>query len=489
MQAVKRSPKEKKTPVASTPSADTTPTTTPVVSPTSVKKAKTGTSSKTSKTEVVQTTPSPAPTSTVSTSSVLPEPETSTDKGGDKASKKKKSPKKKEEGEKSPPKKEGSSEVDLKVKRKVNTNPVGSDKTGLNISVSRIKALLTSYNSSPVETAAFSELKKTLKETPDAPLTSLSQATQDFITKTRNMLPSSARKQYEKTYVSALTDKSTYHVELALAKVAHETAMSSKPEYSREPFDKYEFNLKYDPKFYSSFTEPATKESPLKAALTILSKNRIRFSFNSKIMLTSFIEYVIRQLVYTGTLNCVKNKKKIIRVQHAMDSNSFVEDNFSLHSFVMNSKAYKTYLAQSASQTPEGEADKKDDSPNFRFYISEICRDVRMKLASGDLNSYGETPELYTTTNVSKEFKDFCNGLVLNIINTLGLMVLTEINTRHVKTLNDVIMKSVIENLHSVYGVDFTPTVKYMANTTLQYNAFLKTRRESGSKPTATPVV
>jgi hypothetical protein len=61
----------------------------------------------------------------------------------------------------------------------------------------------------------------------------------------------------------------------------------------------------------------------------------------------------------------------------------------------------------------------------------------------------------------------------------LGKMILTEINTRGVKTLNDVIMKTVIEHLHSAYCVDFTTSLAYIETSTNKYTQFVKQRRET----------
>lgn len=398
--------------------------------------------------------------------------------------------------------------AERKSKRKINMNQTLSKKAGLNISVARVKNIIDTFIINREEFVAATEVRHAyhptekdkegkVKELPSVSVSDLSEETQDLIQKASYFYDRSDKEEYERKYISGLsTDaKTKYSDAKKKAKDAYEEEMRLVPEFDRTVFDVEAFNKSFDKKFYKGYVEPETSDDEWQQALSHLSKLRVRFSANSKILLSAFIELLLRQLAINGTFNCIQNKKKIIKLSHALQTNSKTEEHFPLFSLVSNTKAYRRYLTtkvvKETSEDEDGDGDDEtpvsvdvEDSsrPNFRFYVSEICRDVRMQLAAGDLSVVDDPTEdkqIYNLTNVSRDFKDFCNSLIFETVSILGRMILTEINTRGVKTLNDVIMKTVIEHMHSAYGIDFTVSLNFIESSTKKYNAFVKKRRES----------
>ena len=400
-----------------------------------------------------------------------------------------------------------------KPKRKINMNPTLADKAGLNISVARVKNIVDVFILNKAEYDAAQEVRdayhpatkdaegKVVKDAegkvvsgPSIPIASLSTETQALIQKAKRFHDRAQKEEWEKTAVSKLSaeGKEKYQAARKAAKEAFEYAMRRTPEFERASFDVEAFNVSHNKNFYKGFVEAKSADDEWTSALGQLSKLRVRFSSNSKILLSAFIELLLQQLAVNGTFNCVRRKKKIIKLAHALECTAD-DSQFYLFSLVANTKAYRKYQASRPKDSDDdkeeaeevsADADENADAdsrPNFRFYVSEICRDARMKLAHGEVSVVDniEDKEVYNLTNVSRDFKDFCNDLIFEVVGILGRMILTEINTRGVKTLNDVIMKTVIEHLHSAYSVDFKTSLNFIDHATTKYTAFVKTRRES----------
>ena len=402
--------------------------------------------------------------------------------------------------------------TDKKSKRKINMNPTLSEKAGLNISVARVKNILDTFIINREEFASANEVRKAhhptekdengvVKELPSVSLSELSSETQLLIKKAKYFYDRSDKEEFERNVFVKYSneEKTKYSDAKKVAKDLFEEGMRLIPEFERGVFDVEAFNVSYDTNFYAEFKESQTVDDDWQKALNHLSKLRVRFSANSKILLSSFIELLLRQLAVNGTYNCIQSKKKIIKLSHALQTNPKTSGYFPLFSIVSNTQTYRKFKEYETKESSDDEEDdveeteevpdEEEDSsrPNFRFYVSEICRDVRMKLATKVLSvddDSTEDKEVYNLTNVSRDFKDFCNSLIFETVTILGRMILTEINTRGVKTLNDVIMKTVIEHLHSAYGMDFKSTLVFIENSTKQYNSFVKNRREH-RKPVA----
>ena len=396
--------------------------------------------------------------------------------------------------------------TEKKSKRKINMNPTLSEKAGLNISVARVKNIVDAFIINRDEFLAATEVRQAYhptekddagvdKDITSIPINKLSVETQNLIKKAKYFYDRADKEEFEKLKIGTFSDseKTTYSEAKKVSKEMFEERMRLIPEFDRGVFDIELFNLSYDKKFYKDFKASTNDDDEWQNALSHLSKLRVRFSANSKILLSSFIELLLRQIAVNGTYNCIQNKKKIIKLSHALQTNAHTSEYFPLFSLVSNTQTYRKFKEAEPKVSPDTEEevedldevpDNEDDSsrPNFRFYVSEICRNVRMKLASNELNINAdstEDKEVYNLTNVSRDFKDFCNSLIFETVTILGRMILTEINTRGVKTLNDIIMKTVIEHLHSAYSMDFKTSLSYIETSTKQYNLFVKNRRSS----------
>lgn len=267
-------------------------------------------------------------------------------------------------------------------------------------------------------------------------------------------------------------------------------------------FQQFEFNLtafnvSYNPHFYKQMEEQDSEWKLLKDqalyshCVNVVNKNKVRFNSESKIFITSFVEYIVKQLVISGTKNCIADKKKIIQLNHALDKPAA---EFTMFPFISGSVAYKKYMSEmdaskesvesEAEMEPDMEIDPEtigydDDSDRklqFRYYVAELCRNVRMELSAQDKGLDIESK--YNQTSVSRLFKQFCSNVVIELLQMFGNVLKVEVTSRQVKTVNYSIIGALVQNAHIIHGLDYVPTINFIQEKYNIYNTFLKTRSD-----------
>ena len=379
-------------------------------------------------------------------------------------------------------------------KRVIDFTEKVSTKTGLNISVSRIKKIITDIAINGREYDALKELKdayekpetkkivkdnetETTKIIPAVPcknLSDLSEKTLELLeqAKQKNLL--SKKMKFFKKKISQMTGKvkTDYSKKHKVARDAHDLKMKFLLDDEKVPFDEESFILSFDKNFYDTFNVESDGElDELKQAVNLISKLKVRFSASPKILISSFIELLIKQLVSNGIYNCMKSDKKTTHLKHALDNTlDGFDERFPLFPCILN---FKTYInAVKNDELLESNKLNTQGIYHFKYYIKEICKNVRIKMANDELNNEDQVQK-YTNINISKDFKEFCSDLVIEFIMKLGQILKTEINTRHVKTVNSTIVKSMIYNIHSFCGVDPTSTFKFIDDKINIYNKYL----------------
>jgi hypothetical protein len=411
--------------------------------------------------------------------------------------------------------------------RKFNNKPVLAKTTGINISPAKVKNVVSNYVLNRDSYAALVELKnaKARSVTVDGvvttefagtPIAQLSESTQAYAVFARNELENVHKVEYARLKVTAF-DKVT-KARYSTAKTVAKTASHANPLFD-EPFDLVAFNTSFDAKFYSAYKSPVTSANEWDAPISAVTKLKNRFSTNSRVFLSAFVECLIKQLALNGTVSCVVGGKKIIQLQHVLDTTTegFAE-RFPLHSMVTSLNVYKQ--AQSYVADPEayvaglsgdvaGLSGDVADKPvkksknrvtdlftvegidiekqhQFRYYISESCREIRMDLSQMQ-DTEGKTQDTYNYTSVSKIFKNFCSSLVCEFLMRIGLMLQKEIETRCIKTVNDVVIKTVISQYHIVHGIDETNTFKFIKDATDKYYKYLAERQSARDAESTEP--
>jgi hypothetical protein len=401
-------------------------------------------------------------------------------------------------------KKEKVEKVEKVSNRKVNSKPILSKLTGINISPAKVKNIISNYVLNNASFNAISEIKEATPRTitrkvdgkeieeahPGTPVSKLSQKTRDYIKYANDCNRKTRRDEYHKYVVSQMESsyREKYLKDRAVAKSASVD----------ETFDLHAFNSKYDKDFYNNFEETLLlkPDSEWKDAIEKISKLKIRFSTNSRIYLSAFVEYLIKQLATNGTVCCVTDKKKIIQLSHILDtSKEGFSELFSLYPLITHLETFKQaheYLTKQASdQKGDDEVKNKnidvfnlenlslEKQYQFRYYIGETCRETRM-----DLNGQNPDDNVYNHTSVSKIFKNFCSTLVCEFLIRIGKMLEKEIETRGIKTVNDTIIKTVISQYHIVCGVSEEKTSEFIKLSTDKYHKYVDERQKKRKEDT-----
>lgn len=271
--------------------------------------------------------------------------------------------------------------------------------------------------------------------------------------------------------------------------------------FGDDKFDLTKFNLEYNPKFYDDMEDlnaswkSLKNEELYKYCVVLVNKSKIRFNSESKIFITAFVEYIFKQLVINGTKNCVEDGKKIIQLEHALDN---VKSEFTMFPFISSLTVYKNYLKSNASsdesaaesdeeEEEEDDADSEDgEKPvvvtkerllQFKYYVGELCRGVRMELSEVDELVTDALASKFNQTSVSKNFKQFCSDGIIEILQTFGKFLKTEVITRNIKTVNYAINEALVYNTHIIHNLDPKDTVAFIQDKYTIYSKFLVDRQ------------
>ena len=388
--------------------------------------------------------------------------------------------------------------------RKINNKPVLSTLAGINISPAKVKNIISNFILNKEMYASFIEIKnaeprkivkvvdgKSVEEDfKGVPLSELSKTTIDYIEHATKIYESNQRFIYGKNKVLKLPP--------ARRKLYAEQKNRAKSVLTSDVFDLEKFNIEFDSKFYSEYdtttksVENTEEKTEWKLALEKISKLKNRFSTNSRIILSALTECLIKQLVLNGTFSCVADNKKIIQLAHALDtSKDGFNKRFPLYSFITNLKSFKkanSYIkSQSDAEDKSSVVDFSiegipvENQYQFKYYIGEICRDVRMDLCNSPTTDE-ESKTKYNYTSVSKDLKNFCSTIACEFLMKIGLMLKKEIETRQIKTVNDTIINTVISHYHIVCDTNEAETCEFITNVVSKYNAFTKEKQEKKKK-------
>ena len=416
--------------------------------------------------------------------------------------------------------------VEDKPIRKINDKPVLSALMGINISPTKVKNIISNYvlnkdvfeavqelkSARPYKVTKLVDNKEVVDEFKGTPINELSQKTLDFISNANKEYESGNRTEFAKTKIASMSedDRKAFHTLRNTAREEHDKKHSEKYLESVPAFDVEAFNTLYNAEFYKDCLHPTPQSDSdvWKTSIDKVNKLKNRFSTNSRVFISAFIENVIKQLVLNGTMCCVADKKKIIQLSHILDtSNEGFNERFPLYPLIANLDTFKQareYLNKSQSNKVSESADVVDKSEpelvkhvhdkdtdifkldgvsldvqyQFRYYIAEICREIRMNLATTEVDADGKHMDVYNYTSVSKVFKNFCSTLICEFLIRIGKMLLTEIKAHGIKTVNDSIVSTIISHYHIICGVDKTNTVAFIQDVTSKYYTYVSDRHQ-----------
>lgn len=403
--------------------------------------------------------------------------------------------------------------------KKVNNKPTLSNVCGLNISVAKVKNIISNMciNSESFKASqeikdarVFSEPEKDSekKQTFKFSLDSLSKETVAFLDKCDATLLEGKKLLYTKEKIKNMDKESRerYTAAKKLSTLEHENIQMNTQLFQKKEFDLDEFNLSYDSHFYDDFQTNNWKllkdEELYSQCTSLLNKVKVRFNSESKIFITAFIERIVEQMVFNGTINCVSNKKKIIKLEHALDvSSDEAKERFGLYPIITTLPSFRKLKNSGDSEDSENSeslatdaeeedvaGDSKTESVDatldkkfqFKYYVYELCRSVRMDLAKTDAAVEDPILSEYNLTSVSKAFKQFCSDIVIDLLHVFGDVLKVEVETRNVKTVNYNIVGTLLYSTHLLFSLndELDKTITFIQDRYIKYNKYLEERKE-----------
>jgi hypothetical protein len=360
---------------------------------------------------------------------------------------------------------------------------------------------------------------------PGIPLARINSSAEKYLKYVQTTFSSSSQELFADAKIKKMSadDGKKYRAAKKAAKEEHEDCENKKVLEFRDHFSEKKFNLTFDPLFYKGHAETRKVKAKTadgkriqvkgpkgnmvdkevwvnlnewEAAIDMVSRSKLRFSANAKVYISAFLEFLIKQLASNGTYNCINSKKKILKLEHSFDIHSDeFKKRFPLFPIVAN---YKTTLEAlklvNQRQTDKTKKTEKkdvtqqnelfqvfgDDNKNrlkFKYYIGEICREVKMELAASELNDDGQTNTDYHYASVGSDFSCFSSSLIYELITVIGQMLEVEISSRNIKTINNNVIGTVIRNLHLAARVPFEPTLQFIRDAHMKHVTHTKKRQ------------
>ncbi len=416
--------------------------------------------------------------------------------------------------------------------RKIDVNSTVAEESGLNLSVARVKNIIDDHGLNQEFTPVAETIRKAKgghftktdksgkvieRDEEQTPVAKLPSDIKRVLKQSRNAYLTLRRREYERKWLKDLAvskpKKAKAYKEARKAqKKIHDEEMAHLHEEKRVPFDLQVFNNNYDAKFYDNFdksidlptgvNKDGTEWDEWKQAANCVGKMKIRFSANSKIYLTAFLETVVRAIALNGTYNCFAHGNKIVKIYHVFDE-TFVgnETRLPIIRLLTSLDAYKRWQER-VNETKEAKnngvkLEKVSSSSGthpFSLYIGKVFKYVKYHLAHADVDTgVKDDPSMtkaylksYFGGSLGQDLKRFCSDVLVELLDRIGDMIKTSVQTSGVKTVTDDIIKTIISQVYSMFGMDFVPVRQFMCDTVYKYNKYITERREERKLAAAT---
>lgn len=414
-----------------------------------------------------------------------------------------------------------------KPRRVHNTKPTSFDVTGIGIGPARVKAVLVNTSLNPRESVVREAImlaankpkkpKPTVDDPePETPEQGEQTAIEDLpadvlevIHEAESAHEVSLRTNYERERVKNMGKdtpaRKTDYIE------KRKKARSNVGEDAE--FDLVAFNKSFDVDFYNdwpaylaehdsySVGEHKKKDGVFEymdewsRAKALVNKLCTRLSGNTRNIIASFLDCMVEQYAENGIYNCIQEDKHIVQLRHALTETPGFEKRVPLDKFVKTLENYgiaydwieecKNVRDEVKKCRAEGETveftlpeyPKFDHKYDFSGYVGEICRSVRMRLATKEEKE--EVKGNYLSTSVSREFKTFCSYVVYETVIRLGAFLRATVERSKVKTISDEMVWYAIRQFHNVTGVNFTPIEETMKVRLDKFKEWRKKRKDA----------
>ncbi len=399
-----------------------------------------------------------------------------------------------------------------------NTRPTSLDVTGIGIGSARVKQVLSFRSLNPreaqvraaiIKAANRPKKPKPTKEDPNPempeqgkqiPVNELPEGVLSVIRDAEAKHMANLREQYERDYLHNMDSKTKAAYQAAKRKAS-----------AADNFVLEEFNRSFDPTFYNGLNEYVSTKDCYVArrdnkhvydewdrAMALVNRLCTRLSGNTRYIIASFLDCVIEQFAYNGISNCLAEGKTTVQLRHALHESEMFNEHVPVAPFIKTFKSYglaqrwfqACELTRKQAEETRASSGKRvkakcpayptyEDEKDFKKYITDICRSVKMRSAQDTPDP--EIRENCLKTNISHEFRAFGVQVVNETILRIGACLRESVERSNVRTISDAMVMHVLKQIHNVCGMDFNAVNETMSRRLAlfeRYRAERKAERE-----------
>jgi hypothetical protein len=420
-----------------------------------------------------------------------------------------------------------------KAKRPHNVKPTALDDSGIGIGPAKVKKVLMHVAFNPVEYAVRQALHKAEnkpirpKPTPENPNPEMPpQDVQTPVDKLDNSVLKiihAAEAAHQQSLVEDYESSVVARMKKENLEQHKEYTEARKKASEKDGFNLRNFNTSHDSHFYDGLDafcaendsysldrmvkdeetgEERERFNQWTRAMALVNKMCIRLSSGVRDILACFLDNLVIQYARNGIHNCVAEKLSNLQLRHALSATKGFDERVPLDKFARSLYGHELALdwIEACQRTREeikdirhkikqgkikGATDLDITMPeypdpeydeNFEGYVVEICRSVRMQMASEQ--KVAADKAAYHNIKISEYFKKFCSIIIYESILRIGDHLKETIALKDVKTVNETLMYHSLRQLCKICGIDFASIEADMKVRLEKFKVFCNNRRE-----------
>jgi len=264
----------------------------------------------------------------------------------------------------------------------------------------------------------------------------------------------------------------------------------------------YELNLAMYDKMYEGYEISRLPPNDINILREKVKQYKIRFGNDSYTIISAFLEYILLDLIKEILENCIIAGKNKINLEYCLHLNSKYYKLILINNIYNDTLVYLTNLEEVKNNKKNKSGPKDVGRPQKTETINNVNNQSKEQLESqNDENNFksncsSDYGNLFMDSikniikhlkakhdknkiSSSSNFRLFFNIFIINILKKISNILKNEINSRHVKTLNNSIILSSISNMLLLIDVDPTDCIKFIENKVETYNKLYEDRKKN----------
>lgn len=313
------------------------------------------------------------------------------------------------------------------------------------------------------------------------PIANLPADIRQFISEAEEQYKQRLTEKYERHIIKRLRekDKKKYETYMDARKKAMDAA-----EESKTPFNLHEFNEKIIPKFYSEekefvqkdiltigYVHPQTGQvrcpDEWTRAIAVVNKTRIHFAKSTKVILSSFLDNIPRQLITNGITNILTANRSQVKLEFCLNQTAGFEQRLTLLPFLQTLSTYnliarwvhECYTINQFNAAQKDKATRRElpacpeipHSTTFKQSVGNIFNSVRTDMINREADE--EKKKQLQTLKFSEDTRFFCAGLIYEAITRIARALGRRITQEEKKTIRPDSMLNIIMEMMDLFGI------------------------------------